>query len=404
MANGATTRDLRARNRANVLRHVVLSQVTTRAGLAVACQLSAATVTNVVGDLLREGLLEERGSVPSDGGRPIARIGVKPRGAYFLGADVGEHGVAVELFDLSFTRLDREFREGQTRDAKPDEIGEALQAGVAAIRARNPDCESRLVGLGLGLPGIVEDALGLHGGHGVVLYAQSLGWPPVHLDEFLDVDGLEVFADNGAKALATAEMWFGSVRGIDHALVVLLGRGIGLGVVTEGQLVRGLTSSAGEWGHIKVGRGGPLCRCGAHGCLEAYAGADAILRRWSDAGGNPAGSGWRALTALVKAADAGDAAAGAVVDETIEILAVALSNLVNLTNPERIVVGGWVGLCLMQSRRKELETQIRAASLERPGGQFALELCRFEGDSVSLGAALLPLQRLIDHPLTKASS
>ena len=149
MANGATTRDLRARNRANVLRQVVLSQETTRAGLAVACQLSAATVTNVVGDLLREGLLEERGLVPSDGGRPIARIGVKASGAYFLGADVGEHGVAVELFDLSFTLLDREFREGQTRDAKPAEIGAALHDAVSAIRARNPQCEAQLIGLGL---------------------------------------------------------------------------------------------------------------------------------------------------------------------------------------------------------------------------------------------------------------
>jgi predicted NBD/HSP70 family sugar kinase len=403
MANGATTRDLRIRNRANVLRQVVLSQETTRAGLALACQLSAATVTKVVGGLLREGLLEERGLVPSDGGRPIARIGVKASSAYFLGADVGERDVAVELFDLSFTRLDTEYREGQTRDATPAEIGTALHDAVSAIRARNPQCEERLVGLGLGLPGIVEDASGLHGGHGVVLYAQSLGWPPVHLDEFLDVDGLDIFADNGAKALATAEMWLGSVRGIDHALVVLLGRGIGLGVVAEGALVRGLTSSAGEWGHVKVGRGGPLCRCGAYGCLEAYVGADAILRRWADAGGNPAGSGWHALTALVAAADAGDDAAVTVLDETVEVLAVALSNLVNLTNPERIVVGGWVGLCLMQSRRKELETQVRAASLERPGGQFSLELCRFEGDSVSLGAALLPLQRLIDHPVTKAS-
>jgi predicted NBD/HSP70 family sugar kinase len=403
MANAATTRDLRAGNRAKVLRHIVIAQETTRARLAVECSLSAATVTKVVGDLLREGLIEERGSVPSDGGRPIARIGVNARGAYFLGADVGEHGVAVELFDLSFQRLDREFREGSTRDARPAEIGEALRDAVRAIRDRNPEREARLMGLGLGLPGIVEDAAGSHGGSGVVLFAQSLGWPSVRLDELLDAPGLDVFADNGAKALATAEMWFGAVRGVDHALVALLGRGIGLGVVTGGDLMRGFASSAGEWGHVKVGRDGPVCRCGAHGCLEAYVGADAILRRWREAGGSPDGLGWRALTALVDAADAGDTAAVAVLDETLEILATALANLVNLTNPERIVIGGWVGLRLMQARHKELELLIRAEALDRPGAQFTIELCRFEGDSVALGAALLPLQRLIDHPATKAT-
>ena len=403
MANAATTRDLRAGNRAKVLRHIVIAQETTRARLAVECRLSAATVTNVVGDLLREGLIEERGSVPSDGGRPIARIGVNATGAYFLGADVGEHGVAVELFDLSFQRLDREFREGATRDATPAEIGVALRDAVRAIRDRNPQREARLMGLGLGLPGIVEDANGSHGGSGVVLFAQSLGWPSVRLEELVDTDGLEVFADNGAKALASAEMWFGAVRGVDHALVALLGRGIGLGVVTRGDLMRGFASSAGEWGHVKVGRDGPLCRCGARGCLEAYVGADAILRRWRDAGGSPDGLGWRALTALVEAADAGETAAVAVLDETLEILATALANLVNLTNPERIVIGGWVGLRLMQARQKELELLIRAEALDRPGAQFTIELCRFEGDSVALGAALLPLQRLIDHPATKAT-
>ena len=403
MANGATTRDLRAGNRARVLRHIVIAQETTRARLALECRLSAATVTNVVGDLLREGLIEERGSVPSDGGRPIARIGVNATGAYFLGADVGEHGVAVELFDLSFQRLDREFREGATRDATPAEIGVALRDAVRAIRDRNPQREARLMGLGLGLPGIVEDANGSHGGSGVVLFAQSLGWPSVRLEELVDTDGLEVFADNGAKALASAEMWFGAVRGVDHALVALLGRGIGLGVVTRGDLMRGFASSAGEWGHVKVGHGGPLCRCGARGCLEAYVGADAILRRWREAGGSPDGLGWRALTALVEAADAGETAAVAVLDETLEILATALANLVNLTNPERIVIGGWVGLRLMQARQKELELLIRAEALDRPGAQFTIELCRFEGDSVALGAALLPLQRLIDHPATKAT-
>lgn len=403
MANAATTRDLRAGNRAKVLRHIVIAQETTRARLAVECRLSAATVTNVVGDLLREGLIEERGSVPSDGGRPIARIGVNATGAYFLGADVGEHGVAVELFDLSFQRLDREFREGATRDATPAEIGVALRDAVRAIRDRNPQREARLMGLGLGLPGIVEGANGSHRGSGVVLFAQSLGWPSVRLEELVDTAGLEVFADNGAKALASAEMWFGAVRGVDHALVALLGRGIGLGVVTRGDLMRGFASSAGEWGHVKVGRDGPLCRCGARGCLEAYVGADAILRRWRDAGGSPDGLGWRALTALVEAADAGETAAVAVLDETLEILATALANLVNLTNPERIVIGGWVGLRLMQARQKELELLIRAEALDRPGAQFTIELCRFEGDSVALGAALLPLQRLIDHPATKAT-
>ncbi|MCB2175314.1 MAG: ROK family protein [Actinomycetales bacterium] len=401
MAEQLTTRDVRAHNRSRVLRELVLSQESTRGGLALACGLSPATITNVVGDLEAEGLVEDRGSVPSDGGRPIVRIGIRPDGAYLLGADVGEKGVAVELFDLSMRRVDREFRDAATRGASPAEISAALQEAVRAILDRNAALRDRIVGLGLGLPGIVEDADGTHAGAGVTLHAQSLGWPPLHLDELLAAPGLDVLADNGAKALAAAEMWFGSARGVDHALVALLGRGVGLGIVTSGRLLRGARSSAGEWGHTKIVANGRPCRCGGRGCLEAHVGSDALLSAWRERGGEPDGSGWRALDALVTAADAADPAAAAVVDEALDVLALSLANLVNLTNPQKVVLGGWVGLRLMQSRREELEARVRAASLDRPGSQFEIEVCHFEGDAVALGAALLPLEKLIDSPVVR---
>lgn len=399
MAVGGTSRDLRLNNRSLVLREIVRSREVTRAGLAAAVGRSAATVTNVVSDLVREGLVEELGQVPSEGGRPIARLGLRADGAYLLGVDVGEKGVAVELFDLRLERLDREFREGGTRQADPCQVARALTEAVSAVRQRNPQAEARLVGLGLGLPGIVEDPDGSHEGGGVVLHARSLDWPAIRIDDLIDAPGLEVFADNGAKTLATAEMWFGAARGVSHAAVALLGRGVGMGLVADGELLRGSASSAGEWGHTKVDPGGRVCRCGGRGCLETYLGADALLDRWRESGAEPEGNGWRAVTALVDAAEAGDPAATAVVDEAVGVLALAFANLVNLLNPQQIIVGGWVGLCLMRTRAAEIERRTRELSLPRPGSQFSLRLCRFEGDAVALGAALLPLERLIDRPI-----
>src|SRR6266545_8171177 len=106
MTGRATVKDLRQRNRAAVLRRIVLAGETTRAKVAADCALSSATVTNVVSDLMREGLVEENGSLPSDGGRPIARLRAAAGAAHLIGADVGEHGVTVELFDLSLSRVD----------------------------------------------------------------------------------------------------------------------------------------------------------------------------------------------------------------------------------------------------------------------------------------------------------
>lgn len=392
IAAPATVSGVRQRNRTQALRSIILSGQTSRAELARESGLSVASVTNLVSELISEGLIVEAGSIASSGGRPVTLLAPNPSGAYFLGADVGERGVAVELFDLSMTRIDREFRgghEGEPIEAIATDLDEALDA----LRERNPDAWPRLVGIGLGLPGIVE-----HDDDGrQVLYAQSLGWPAVPVDELV-TQGIPIFAENGAKTQAMAELWDGAARGVSEALVVLLGRGVGLGIVTDGELAHGLTSSAGEWGHVKIVRGGKLCRCGGRGCVEAYIGADAILESWREAGGVFEGSGWRAIGELLDADKAGDPVAVAVVAELVATLGSALGGLVNLTNPERVVIGGWVGLRLMETLAERVEEATRAEALARPGSQFELLACRFGGDTVALGAAMMPLEALLTEP------
>ncbi|MGV8858109.1 ROK family transcriptional regulator [Rhodoglobus sp.] len=391
----ATVSDVRQRNRSQALRSVILTGETSRAAIARESGLSVASVTNLISELISEGLVMEAGSVASSGGRPVTLLAPNPSGAYFLGADVGERGVAVELFDLSMTRIDREFRGG--REGEPIEaIAADLDEALNALRERNAAAWDRMVGIGLGLPGIVEsDAEGRQ-----VLYAQSLGWSPIPVADLVSHD-IPVFAENGAKTQAMAELWDGAARGVNEALVVLLGRGVGLAIVSNGELARGLNSSAGEWGHVKIVRDGRLCRCGGRGCVEAYLGADAILELWREAGGIFEGSGWRAVGQLLESTDP---IAVGVVDELIETLGSALGGLVNLTNPERVIVGGWVGLRLMEKVATRVEDATRAEALVRPGGQFSLHACHFGGDTVALGAAIMPLEALLASPRKSSAS
>lgn len=402
VTSSGVTRDtrvqvLRQANRAAVLRHIVMAGETSRARVGQECQLSVGSVTNVVSGLLIEGLVEESGSVPSAGGRPTSLLRPRPQGAYFIGADVGEEGVAVELFDLALTRVDREFARAVGGAGDVEGISGALRQAVGRIWERHPDKRSTIAGIGLGLPGIVEtEPSGQQ-----TLHAQSLGWPGITVRDLLDlpaVAGLPLYAENGAKTLAAGENAFGAARGATQAVVALLGRGVGLGVLVGGHILRGRVSSAAEWGHTKISLGGRMCTCGGRGCLQAYIGADAILARWHEAGGEPLGHGWTALSALVSGADDGDPVARRVVDETVEILGLGLGNLVNLYNPERVVIGGWVGLKLMEGHAAAVEQASRIASLTRPGSQYTVHPCTFGGDSVALGAALLPLERLIDPP------
>lgn len=388
-AESATVSSLRQRNRGLVLTHVLQEGRTTRGDLARACGLSAASATNIVAELVAEGLVHETGSIASRGGRPITIVEPRPEGAYLVGADVGERGVAVELFDLTMTRVDREFRGGRDEES-PETIAHDLDDALAALRERNPGPWAALVGIGLGLPGIVETA-----DDGTqTLYAQSLGWDPVPVADLVHAD-VPVHAENGAKTQAMAELWFGAARGVQNALVALLGRGVGLGIVADGRLQHGATSSAAEWGHMKIERGGALCRCGGHGCVEAYIGAGAILDAWRAAGGTFEGSGWNAIGELLDAAEAGDPSASAVVDDVVRTLGASLGSLVNLANPQRIVVGGWVGLRLMERLAPRLLEAVRAESLERPGSQTDLVAATFGGDGVAVGAAIMPLETLV---------
>ncbi|GAA2629578.1 ROK family transcriptional regulator [Dactylosporangium fulvum] len=385
----STVTTLRQRNRALVLKHVILAQQTTRAAIARDSGLSTASAANLVADLINDGLVEERGSVSSKGGRPIALIGPRAESAVTIGADIGERGVAVEMFDLAMNRIDREFR-GGAEEESPEKIGVDLQDALEALRDRNAARWPTLLGIGLGLPGLVE--VGADGRQ--MLYAQSLGWPPVPVASLCDV-GTPVLAENGAKMQTRAELWFGNARGASHALVALLGRGVGIGVVTDGRLMQGSHSSAGEWGHTVVERGGRVCRCGNRGCVEAYVGAGAILDAWRRTGATFEGTGWRAIGELITAAGAGDPAASAIVDDVVDCLGAALGGMVNLTGPERIVIGGWVGLRLMESLSDRIGASIRRHSLARPAGQFRLLGAAFGGDAVATGSALLPLEAMI---------
>lgn len=388
-----TIRSLRTQNRSAVLAHLITVGKATRAEIAAAAGLSSASATNIVADLMAEGLVAEAGLLASQGGRPTSILEPAPDGAYFIGADVGERGVAVELFDLTMSRIDREFRGGSTEES-PDAIGHDLSDAVEALRQRHSDRWPRVVGIGLALPGIVEtDESGAQ-----TLYAESLGWPPVPVRPLLTHD-LPLIAENGAKTQAKAEQWFGAARGVDHAVVALLGRGVGLGVIADGEMYSGHASSAAEWGHVPIDRSGPACRCGRRGCVEAFLGAQGILDRWADAGGVFEGSGWRAIGELLKSAESGSEPAARVVEEVVENLGLALGGLVNLYNPQRVIIGGWVGMRLMERLAPRIERAAKAAALERPAGQFSLHPCTFGGDTVAIGAAVLPLETLVSSPI-----
>ncbi|MEU5951905.1 ROK family transcriptional regulator [Streptomyces sp. NPDC047525] len=392
--NGRTVHDLRRENRAAVLQRLYFEGPMSRFTLGPATGLSSGSISNVVAELVTEGWVEEAGSVESDGGRPRTLLRVAPGRGQLIGVDVGETRVRVELFDLSLSELARAERPLTLKGHDVGGIAEHIRDGIGEVLDAAGGADEGLLGVGIGVPGIVSR----DGELGAVVHGQTIGWNAVPLESLLRETGqlpasVPYFIDNGAKTLGQAEMWFGAGRGTRNAVVVLFGSGVGACVVTE-DVEQG---RAVEWGHLTVRVQGRRCRCGALGCLEAYAGAEALLERWQEAGGRPPGgmdeeSG---LTAMLNAAypesGAADPTALLVLEETAEYLGAGLSDLINLFQPERILVGGWAGLQLGQRFLTAVKRYIPTYALSYPAGRVTIGLGRLGPDAVTVGAATLPL-------------
>ncbi|MEW2437124.1 ROK family transcriptional regulator [Streptomyces caniferus] len=395
-----TVRDLRRANRTAVLERLYSDGPLSRQELVPATGLSSGSVSNVVAELAEDGLLEEAGVVESDGGRPRTLLRVAPASGCLIGVDVGETRVRVALFDLAMTELARSEHPLTHHGYDVHRIVRHVRDGVAAVLRESGTDPDRLLGVGVGVPGILERG----GPRGAVVHGQTVGWDAVPLEELLRdavalPAGVGFFLGNGAKALGQAEMWFGGGRGTEDAVIVLFGSGVGACIVTDGVIDGGARDSAGEWGHLTVSVRGRRCRCGARGCLEAYAGAEALLQRWQEAGGRPPADTDEetALTALIAAAHppeggtAADPVARAVLDETAEYLGAGISDLINLFGPERVLIGGWAGLQLGPYLLPAVRTYATAYSLAHPAGRVTIGLGTLGPDAVTVGAATLPL-------------
>ncbi|MFD4672551.1 ROK family protein [Lentzea sp. NPDC058450] len=384
----ATVRDLRRQNRSVLLTALFLDGPQSRQQLSAATGLSPATASTITGELLDEGLLVEAGSVDSDGGRPRVLLRVNPAFGHVIGVDVGETGIKVELFDLAMTCLST-VDQGLT-SLEPGPVSSLIASGVSEVLDAAGVAASSVLGVGVGVPGTVEQ------GASAVVHAQTIGWDAVPLEKMIRAAGVDLplLVENGAKTQGQAEMWFGAGRGARHAVIALVGSGVGIAVVTGGVVHRGATSNAGEWGHTTIAFGGRRCRCGALGCLEAYAGAEAMLARYRSLRGEDLALDEQ--SALGELLGSRSAVARQVVDESVGYLGAGIANLVNLFNPERVVLGGWAGLAFGASKLDEIIAATASHALRHPFGQVRIELALTGPDAVAVGAATLPLAELLD--------
>jgi glucokinase len=270
---------------------------------------------------------------------------------YIIGVDLGGTKISVGAMpddgsrELGVRSLPTRAEQGA--HAVIDRIVEMIEAVITAVMADEGVSRSAFAGVGVGAPGPLDE------GRGVVVVAPNLGWRNLPLRAMLaERVGLPVVLDNDANCATLGEAWIGAARGARYVLGLTLGTGIGGGLIVNGRLYHGASNVAGEVGHMTIETQGRRCACGNYGCLEAYASGPNIAQRAREAleAGETSilldmvDGDLSLITAqhVYDANDRGDAVAHEVVRETARFLGAGVANLLNVFNPDVVVLAGGV--------------------------------------------------------------
>jgi multiple sugar transport system substrate-binding protein len=391
-----TTRDLRRINRSQALRTVYFDGPISRLQASRLTGLSPATVTNVTAELLSEGIIIESGSVDSEVGRPSTLLSINRNYGCFIGIEVREALIRTEVFDLMLSPLDSLSIPLSLIENPPAQVARAIAGGINKLVVQLGFSRKQVIGVGIGMPGIVDSS------RGVSVFASHWSWRDVPFQTLLEEDlDFPFFLENGANAMALAEHLFGTAKKEETLLVLSLGNGVGAGIISEGKLFRGASNSAGEWGHTTVDINGPACRCGSHGCLESFVGSAGIIRRWLGGDEDSDGQGHEDMQELIQsildASREGDPRAAVVVEETLKYLGVGIANMINLFNPSKVIIGGWLGLLLGERDLASLRSVASTFTLPQPRASVSVERSRLGSTAGTLGAAALAMNHFLEN-------
>lgn len=390
-----TTRDLRRANQQTLLQLIYFNGPITRHELSALSGLSPATVTNLVNHLIERRLVMSVGFEESQGGRPRETLSINPQAGYFIGVEVAETHIYSALYDLKLHKLEALHIDVSADENRPEQIADHIVHGVKDLQAQRNVLDTEVVAVGVGVPGIVNRE------GGVSVFAPNWGWHDVPLLEMLHRHlSMPIQLDNGMQALALAELWFGAGQGVSNLAALLMGTGVAAGIIIGGQLYRGTTNSAGEWGHSCVAVDGPPCRCGSRGCIETFVGAPGIIRQLREH--DPAHhllrlQGQKAIVqGIHDLAMAGDPVCQAVLDQVARYLGVGIANIVNLFNPQLIVIGGWCGVLISDYVFPRLDPVVSAYALSEPLNKVEIVITHLGGEgAIGLGAASLALETFL---------
>ncbi len=393
---GQRSETVRRSNLSAIVRALHAAGPLSRSELVARTGLTRSAIRDLVGELAAAGLVVEEGAAHlGTPGRPSPLVRIEPTGGVVLALEIAVDSLAAAFVGLGGTVLALERVDRPRGHSSVDDIVTDLVRLVARIRRRHP-ASAPIAGIGVAVVGVVRRTDGL------VSMAPNLGWTDVPLGARLAAalrTDAPITVANEADLGVLAEHRRGEAVGVDDVVYLSGEVGVGGGLIVAGQALTGAAGFGGEVGHVAFDPAGLPCRCGSVGCWETLVGEEALLRL----AGHPADGGRAGVDAVLAEAAAGSPTARAALDEVGRWLGVGLAGLVNILNPQLVVLGSLFGR-IHPFVRAALEAELDRRTLPGPRALVRVVPARLGADAPVLGAAELALEPLLADPASLAGS
>jgi len=341
-----------------------------RADVSKITKRTRSTVFNIVEYLIKKDLIKEIGLTSSGVGRKAILFELNSKAYYSIGVDLGTLQTTIAITDL-LGRIEKKIEYPTNCHQDKDKIIEKLIANIHHVVKNSKIKWKKIAGIGVAAPGLIDKK-------GTILIAPNFGWKDTPLGDILKKEfHIPVFVDNNVNAMALAEFEFGKGQGVKNFVFINVGMGIGAGIVINGELFYGKSNCTGEIGHTTVDYNGPKCSCGNNGCLEVMASGPAIVKRAIKS----IKEGEKSLISelvnydlnrisaeiVATAANQGDKLGRSIMEETGEYLGTGVANIINLFNPELVIIGGGVaraGDLIFEPLKKAVQKRAFSVSAE----------------------------------------
>jgi len=386
-------------NKSLVLNYIRKKMQISRADIAKRTGLNRSTVSALVDELISDGLIIEEGIGTSKGGRKPVILAINKEAGNIIGVDLGVNYILVVLVNL-VGEIIREKRVNiNPRDSVEKNI-EALLNLIQEVLNYAPATLKGLLGIGIGVPGIVNYEKGL------VLMAPNLRWVNVGLKDIVEQRfKVTVFIDNEANAGAIGEKWFGLGKKTTNFIYVSAGIGVGTGIIINDELYRGSSGLAGEMGHMTIDMNGKTCSCENLGCWEEYASEKALFSYLKDQSASFSGNSKINLNKIdemtvfdmVDAAKEGDTLAVSAFRWVGRHLGVGVAGIINTFNPDLVIIGNTISMA-GDIVLEEVKNEVKQRSFITRYSEVSIALSRLNMHACAMGAVSLVMSKVFATP------